>query len=303
MGGRAPKGILTDQCASMQRTIETCMPTTIYRWCIWHIMNKIPSKSNGYKRHEKIEHTMSHVVWNSLTKESFDRNWNDFLMKYGIGDNKWFSNRHLWISVYFDHHFWVEMRSTQRSESMHDFFNKFIMRNNSHIQFVKQYDNCLGKRERESDTADFHTVIPCTTKFSIEAHFNSLSTIQKKGELHHKINALRFRLYISNSTFNKFTVTYDKVAAEVKWQCLLFESRGILYCHSLSALSFERSKNIKRRHTHIKSSHNKPLLEPKSKRFDNLIFQSQNICEFASESEGLTASKKKKKRIQLLSEF
>ncbi|QHN81092.1 Transposon protein [Arachis hypogaea] len=46
---------------------------------------------------------------------------------------------------------------------------------------------------------------------------------------------------------------------------------------------------VKRQHTHIKSSHDEPLLEPRSKRFDELVFRSQNICEFASESEELTA--------------
>ncbi|RYR12954.1 hypothetical protein Ahy_B04g070215 [Arachis hypogaea] len=54
-GGKAPKGILTDQCASIQRAIELCMPTIIHRWCICHIMKKIPSKLNGYKGHNKIE--------------------------------------------------------------------------------------------------------------------------------------------------------------------------------------------------------------------------------------------------------
>ncbi|RYQ89920.1 hypothetical protein Ahy_B09g096317 isoform C [Arachis hypogaea] len=67
MGGKAPKGILIDQCASIQRAIELCMPTTIHRWCIWHIMKKIPSKLNGYKGHIDIEQEMSHVVWNSYT--------------------------------------------------------------------------------------------------------------------------------------------------------------------------------------------------------------------------------------------
>ncbi|RYR38245.1 hypothetical protein Ahy_A09g043221 [Arachis hypogaea] len=66
---------------------------------------------------------------------------------------------------------------------------------------------------------------------------------------------------VSSSIFNKFVVTYDSVVAE----------------------------KIKRRHTHIKSSHDEPLLEPRSKRFDELAFRSQNICEFASESEELTA--------------
>ncbi|RYR38358.1 hypothetical protein Ahy_A09g043395 [Arachis hypogaea] len=48
------------------------------------------------------------------------------------------------------------------------------------------------------------------------------------------------------------------------------------------------SKNVKRRHKHIKSSHDEPLLEPRNRRFDDLVFRSQIICEFASKSEELT---------------
>ncbi|RYR77298.1 hypothetical protein Ahy_A01g001741 isoform A [Arachis hypogaea] len=207
-GENAPKGFLTDQCASMKRALEACMPTTIHRWCIWHIMKKIPSKLNGYKGHADIEQQMSEVVWNSRSKDSFDRNWNDFLLNFGLVDNKWLSG----YSVY------------------------------------------------------------------------------KVGE------------QVSSSIFNKFVVTYDSVAAEIKCQCLLFESRGILCRHTLSVLSFEQvsqvspryilkrwRKKVKRRHTHIKSRQDKSLLEPRSKRFDQLVFRSQNICEFASESEELTA--------------
>ncbi|QHN94304.1 Protein FAR-RED ELONGATED HYPOCOTYL [Arachis hypogaea] len=205
---------------------------------------------------------------------------------------------------------------------MHSFFNKFITRNSSLIQFVKQYNNYLGSRdqtERESDAADFHTVIPCATKSSIEAQFQHVYTHQKfrevQAQFRGKVNcitrlmnsALGFSIYevgeqVFTSIFNKFAVTYDSVAAQVKCQCLLFESRGILCHHALSMLNFERvtqvspryilerwSKKVKRRHTHIKSSHDEPLLEPISKRFDELVFRSQNICEFASKSEELTA--------------
>ncbi|RYQ79556.1 hypothetical protein Ahy_Scaffold5g107779 [Arachis hypogaea] len=152
------------------------------------------------------------------------------------------------------------MRSTQRSESMHSFFNKFITWNSSLIQFVKQYDNCLGSREqaeRESDAADFHTVIPCAIKSSIEAQFQDMYTHQKFREVQAQFkgkancitrltnSALGYSVYevreqVSSSIFNKFVVTYDSVAAEVKCQCLLFESRGILYRHALSVLSFEQ---------------------------------------------------------------
>ncbi|XP_025678126.1 protein FAR1-RELATED SEQUENCE 4-like [Arachis hypogaea] len=280
--------------------IELCMPTTFHRWCIWHIMKKIPSKLNGYKGHNEIEQEMSHIVWNSYTKEAFDKNWIDFVRKYSLGGNKWLSELyedwHIWIPVYLDHHFWAGMRSTQRNESMHSIFNKFITQNSSLRQFVKQYDNCLASREqakREFDAVNFHTVIPYATKSAIEAQFQHVYTDEKFGEVQAqfrgKVNCitrsmhstLGFTTYevieqVSNSTFNKFVVTYDAVSPDVKCHCLLFESRGILCRHSLSVLSFERvdnvalkyilerwSKNIKRRHTHIKSSQDEPLLEPR----------------------------------------
>ncbi|QHN92558.1 Protein FAR1-RELATED SEQUENCE [Arachis hypogaea] len=206
--GNASKGILTDQCASMKRAIEACMPTTIHRW---------------------------------------------------------------------------------------------------------------EQRERESDAVDFHTVIPCATKSSIEAQFQHVYIHQKFREVQvqfrGKVNcitrlmnsALGYSVYkvgkqVSSSIFNKFAVTYDSVAVQVKCQCLLFESRGILCHHTLSVISFERvtqvslryilerwSKKVKRRHTHIKSSHDEPLLEARSKKFDELVFRSQNICEYASESKELTS--------------
>ncbi|QHO51732.1 Protein FAR-RED ELONGATED HYPOCOTYL [Arachis hypogaea] len=274
---------------------------------------------------EKCSERVSHRLMRVNEKGYRGLNWNDFLLNFGLVDNKWLSDlyddRHIWVPIYLDHHFWAGMRSTQNSESMHLFFNKFITWNSSLIQFVKQYNNCLRSREqveRESDTADFHTVIPCATKSSIEAQFQDVYTHQKfrkvQAQFRGKANcitrltnsALGYSVYevgeqVSNSIFNKFVVTYDSVAAEVKCQCLLFESRRILCRHALSVLSFERvsqvssryilerwSKKVKRRHTHIKSS-DEPLLEPRSKRFDELVFRSQNICKFTSESDELTA--------------
>ncbi|RYQ84204.1 hypothetical protein Ahy_B10g103247 [Arachis hypogaea] len=182
-------------------------------------MKKIPRKLNGYKGHAEIEQEMSQIVCNSHSKDSFDRNWNDFLLNFGLVDNKWLSG----------------MRSTQRSESMHSFFNKFITRNSSLIHFVKQYDNCLGSREqaeRESDAADFHTVILCATKSSIEAQFQDVYTHQKFREVQAQFKgkancitrltnfALGYSVYevgeqVFSSIFNKFVVTYDSVAAEI----------------------------------------------------------------------------------------
>ncbi|KAL2928418.1 Protein FAR-RED IMPAIRED RESPONSE 1 [Bienertia sinuspersici] len=44
MGDKAPGAILTDQAAAMIRPIAEIMPLTTHRWCIWHIMHKVPHK-------------------------------------------------------------------------------------------------------------------------------------------------------------------------------------------------------------------------------------------------------------------
>ncbi|RYR04336.1 hypothetical protein Ahy_B06g084019 isoform A [Arachis hypogaea] len=250
----------------MKRAIEVGIPTTIHRWCIWYIMKKILSKLNGYKRHKKIKHEKSHVFWNSFTKESFDRTWNDFLIKYGVGDNKWLSD-------------------------------------NDRCQTVRlSYDNCLSSREQRERIRycrfSYHHTL--CNKFSIEAQLQHVYTHEMfrkvQAQFRENVNfitrlmqsTISYTVYevvehISNSTFNKFVVTYDTISSQVKCQYLLFESRGILCRHSLRALNKvspryileQWSKNVKRKHTHLKSSH------------DGLFWsqESQNIYEFASKFE------------------
>ncbi|RYR01128.1 hypothetical protein Ahy_B06g079971 [Arachis hypogaea] len=215
-----------------------------------------------------------------------------FITPYGF---ELYEDRHIWIPVYLDHHFWAVMKSTQRSESMHLFFNKFITRTSSLRQFVKQYDNCLASRERIRCCRFSHrdTV---RKKTAIEAQFQHVYTHEKfrevQAQFRGKVNC------ITRSMHSTLGCTTYEVIEHV---CNSTFNKGILCRHSLSVLSFERvdnvapkyilecwSKNIKRRHTHIKSSQDEPLLEPKSKRFDELVFRSHNICEFASESEELT---------------
>ncbi|XP_057719489.1 protein FAR1-RELATED SEQUENCE 4-like [Arachis stenosperma] len=220
----------------------------------------------------------------NISEEDDAKEFGKYLVRMKEKNQNFFFELNLEGDHCIKHAFWADARSRAAFEYFGDVvsFDTTYNTNSSLRHFVKQYDNCLASREqteREFDAADFYTVILCATKSAIEAQFQ----------------------HVSNSTFNKFVVTYDAVSRDVKCHCLLFESMGILCRHSLGVLSFERvdnvapkyilkhwRKNIKRRHTHIKSSQDEPLLEPRSKRFDELVFRSHNICEFASESEELT---------------
>ncbi|RYR61957.1 hypothetical protein Ahy_A04g019235 [Arachis hypogaea] len=128
---------------------------------------------------------MSHIVWNSYTKDAFDRNWNNFIIKYGLEGNKWLSGsvhhtllvRAVRGSAYMDHNLlrspllgWDEKHIKEREHAL--IFQQVHYTQQLLETIHEQYDNCLASRkqtERKFDVIDFHTMIPCATKSAIEA--------------------------------------------------------------------------------------------------------------------------------------
>ncbi|XP_028054082.1 uncharacterized protein LOC114258328 [Camellia sinensis] len=43
-----------------------------HRWCLWHIMKKIPEKLRGYSQYEAIKFALQNAVYDSFTKDEFD---------------------------------------------------------------------------------------------------------------------------------------------------------------------------------------------------------------------------------------
>ncbi|KAH9770971.1 putative lysophospholipase BODYGUARD 4 [Citrus sinensis] len=52
MSDSPPIGIITDQDKAMQKAIEHVFLTTRHRWCLWHIMKKVPEKLGAFKERE-----------------------------------------------------------------------------------------------------------------------------------------------------------------------------------------------------------------------------------------------------------
>ncbi|XP_021714732.1 protein FAR-RED IMPAIRED RESPONSE 1-like, partial [Chenopodium quinoa] len=75
MNKRAPNAILTDQAAAMWRPLAEVMPNTMHRWCIWHIMSKIPEKLGKYARYQEFQNPLKEAVYESLTPDEFHERW------------------------------------------------------------------------------------------------------------------------------------------------------------------------------------------------------------------------------------
>lgn len=94
--GRAPEGIITDQARAMRVAIKNVWAGTRHRWCIWHIMKKIPDKFGKYTSYKDIKMGLVGAVWKSVTTEEFDRRWLGVMAEFDLGGNEWMKGN-CWI--------------------------------------------------------------------------------------------------------------------------------------------------------------------------------------------------------------
>ncbi|XP_058006730.1 protein FAR-RED IMPAIRED RESPONSE 1-like [Hevea brasiliensis] len=154
-----PNSILTDQCESMRKAIREVMPNTRHRFCLWHILCKVPEKFKGVTDYDSACLEFKAVIYDSLTIEMFERNWNEFVVKHGLERNEWLSklyvDREYWVPIYLNHTFWAGMVSTQRSESMHAYFDRYVNSMSTLKQFVEQYEIAMCDKNEKEFYADF----------------------------------------------------------------------------------------------------------------------------------------------------
>ncbi|XP_025679071.1 protein FAR1-RELATED SEQUENCE 9-like [Arachis hypogaea] len=317
--GTAPQRIITDQCKSIFRAIKNVLPDTRHQWCIWHITKKLPHKLGGYRRYRELYDEFNDIVWNSRTEQSFEDNWYEFIDEHNLHNNTWlsdlFDDRRMWVPIFFKGEFWTAMRSTQRSESMHSFYGNFLHSRTSLVQFVHEYDNVLGikeQRELEDDAADSRGVIPCATTSPMERQFQQEYTIcmfrdvqiefVKKANCRVSVVAEEGPVVCMKVEEEKlvndsilcvpYDIHFDRSTQEVRCECNLFESSRVLCCHCLEVFHSYKvykvpnryvllrwSKNTKRKHTYVKSSHNVSRSDESHVAFKGLCAHFYNIAQ------------------------
>ncbi|RYR13103.1 hypothetical protein Ahy_B04g070268 isoform B [Arachis hypogaea] len=317
--GIVPKGIIIDQCKAMTGAIRKVLPDTIHRWCIWHIMKKTQFKLGGYARYGELSAMMNHIVYNSPSSESFEVHWAGFIKEFELGQNRWlanlYANRRKWVPIFFKSEFWAGMRSTQRSESMHAFYGGYLHCKSGLVQFVHEYDNVLGNKEQkelEDDVVDSKGVIPCIGSTCIERQFqqeytsNMFRTLQlevrkktdcvvrsteQKGDTI-SIKVDEQKVFWGKPVYHTFIVEFDPLSRKSRCECNKFESVGILCCHILAVCSYYRvdtvpscyvlprwSKNVIRKHTYIKSSHDVARSNETHNLFKHLCSEFYNVAQ------------------------
>jgi hypothetical protein len=177
MGGKAPGLIVTDEDASMKSAIASIFPDTVHRFCMWHIMEKMPEKVGApTNKDEQFWRDLNECVWGSETGEEFEMLWDALIVGNGLQGNQWLANRYQirksWIPTYFmDVPLAGLLRTTSRSESVNSFFNRFIHRKLSFVEFWLRFDTaleCQRHEELKADHTSIHNTCLLSTPWIIE---------------------------------------------------------------------------------------------------------------------------------------
>ncbi|CAO2834613.1 unnamed protein product [Amaranthus hypochondriacus] len=320
MSEKAPECILTDQCMAIGNAIKDVFPKTKHRWCIWHIMRNAKKHLNFNSNSDKIRKKMRQALHDSLSIEEFEKRWEDIGEKYKLKEVNWFNEmfnlRHRWVPVYFKDDFWAGMSSTQRSESMNNFFKSFVHLNTTLREFVQQYCLALGKRANDEELETFRSnnkpTLPLT-EYVIESVFQRLYTSKKFEEFQEQVRLVTYTsakkveddgrscVYDVVTKRAKWPflrqnkVTLDRVSFDVKCDCKNFEFRGIICAHIVRVYHQEDvacvpekyilsrwRKDILRDYNKISVPYYAPDKNPTAERYLNLHKEFEEISTMAT---------------------
>ncbi|QHN94054.1 Protein FAR1-RELATED SEQUENCE [Arachis hypogaea] len=245
--GTAPKGIITDQCKSMFGAIKKSV-------------------------------------------EDFEDHWTEFIDDFNLHDNRWlsdlFEDRHMWVPIFFKGQFWASMRSTQRSEGMHLFFGGYLNCKTSLVQFIHEFDNVLETKEQkelEDDAADSRGLIPYSTRSAIERRFQKEYTNEMFRDVQTEFE--KKAGCIIRAVDEQGDSAWIKVEEEILvYQTTRYVTFDVHFDHSThevpSCYVLPRwSKNIKRKHTYIKSSHDVRRSDESHNIFRGLCAHFYNVAQ------------------------
>ncbi|XP_042974103.1 protein FAR1-RELATED SEQUENCE 5-like [Carya illinoinensis] len=272
MDGEAPKAIITDQDRAMKNAISLVFPNTRHRFCLWHILKKLPEKLGSHGAYKTgLKTQLLNCVYDSHTIQEFERSWEELITKYNLQDNAWlkslYDERTYWAPVFMKDVFWAGMSTTQRSESMNAFFDGYVHARTNLKEFVDQFDNALRKKIENESAADFHSfnvTIPVVSPSPLEKIFQDIYTCNKFREVQKEVIGMLATLptldrkdgviatyhvedEVNVDDFIKevtHTVYFNEAECEVQCSCALFEMRGILCRHVLGIMIVNKVRTV-----------------------------------------------------------
>ncbi|XP_052195759.1 protein FAR1-RELATED SEQUENCE 5-like [Diospyros lotus] len=328
MEDQTPAGIITDQDRAMQNAIEIVFPKTKHRWCLWHILKKLPEKIGNHSCKASILSVVHDMVYESQSPKEFEHDWSSMIEKYTLHDNEWLSGlyreRGRWVPCFLKTNFWAGISTTKRSECMNAFFDGYVHSKTSLKQFVEQYERalrCKIENEFQADVKSFSQVVPCVSKYAMEKQFQKVYTISKFKEFQEEFTGKMYCEVVSTEEGplgiryevrediifdekvkeKKFVVVFEKEKCDIVCSCHMFEFRGIICRHVVTVLIrngvrlvpekyiLKRwRRDVSRSYKRVKINYNGWINTPGQLRYDELCNAFAKVANLVADDEEQT---------------
>ncbi|KAL2493432.1 Protein FAR1-RELATED SEQUENCE 5 [Abeliophyllum distichum] len=120
-------------------------------------------------------HMLVNIIKNSESPDEFESRWSVIMDSTNLSSNEWlcgmYELRSRWVPAYVKHIFSAGMSSSQRSESGHSFFKRYVNRKNSLMDFIVRFNMALRHQRHEELVANHIDIIEkprLTSKFQME---------------------------------------------------------------------------------------------------------------------------------------
>ncbi|XP_041009424.1 protein FAR1-RELATED SEQUENCE 6-like [Juglans microcarpa x Juglans regia] len=281
----------------MKAAIALLFPDTRHRYCLWHIMRKLPEKLGSHATFKAgLKTAIQSAQYDSQTCDEFEEKWGQLIHKYELGENAWlqglYNERSFWVPVYLKGVFWADISTTQRSESLNTFFDGFVHSGMMLKEFVNQFDNVLRKKVEVETTTDFNSsnqTIPCSSTFRIENKEGCISTYNVLDEITTDDDHVKSI---------KYTVYFNDEEIDLKCTCAMFEMRWIVFRHALNICQMNKiyallekylldrwRKDLKRRYTVVKSNYDDLRQNADSWRYEFVVKRCVKLATCVSSSD------------------
>ncbi|KAF5470849.1 hypothetical protein F2P56_011337 [Juglans regia] len=212
MDGIAPKAIITDQDRAMKNAIAIVFPKARHRFCLWHILKKVPEKLCSYSSYKTgMKNALMKCVYDTQLVDEFEKCWDQLINTYNLHENAWLQ------SLYVERDHWIENENLANFQS----FNATIP--------------CISRSLIKKRFQELYT----NAKFKeVQQQVNGIIDLNPK--LHKSDGAVKTYMVEDEVCLEEFTklvthfVDFSDKDAVAKCSCGLLEMRGIFCRHILA---------------------------------------------------------------------
>lgn len=271
--GLSPQTIITDRCKVLQSAVAEVFPKSQHRFCVSHIMRKVPEKLGGLHSYDATRKALMKGVYEALKPYDFEAAWGFMIQNFGVSDNEWlrslYEDRAKWAPVYLKDTFFMGMAAARFGEKLNPFFDKYLHKQTPLKEFLDKYELALQKKYKEEADADMESrnsspelktrcsfelqlskvytkAIFKKFQLQVEEMYSCFSTKQIHSEGQITIFSVKERVLHEGNRreIKDFEVLYNRAASEVRCICSCYNFYGYLCRHALSVLNFNGVEEI-----------------------------------------------------------